>query len=35
VLKSVLKAFAGTTATFNYTNPYPYDAKTGNDVPPA
>ncbi|KAJ9609749.1 hypothetical protein H2200_006077 [Cladophialophora chaetospira] len=33
VLKSVVNNFKGKVATFNYTSPYPYDAKTGNDVP--
>jgi acid phosphatase len=33
VLKSVVNTYKGKVATFNYTSPYPYDAKTGNDVP--
>ncbi|OAL33416.1 hypothetical protein AYO20_07272 [Fonsecaea nubica] len=34
VLKSVVSTIKGRAATMNYTNPYPYDALTGNDVPP-
>ncbi|KAK5465298.1 hypothetical protein LTS15_001861 [Exophiala xenobiotica] len=37
VLPAVVKSIKGQVATFNYTNPYPYDALTGNNVqgPPA
>jgi len=33
VLEKVLYANKGKVTTFNYTNPYPYDALTGNNVP--
>lgn len=33
VLASIVKTYSGKAATFNYTTPYPYDAKTGLDVP--